>query len=280
MEWIIVDESPTDKIHELVKQSNLSPIRTKYVSVKNEKMPLGQKRNFMHTFATGDIFVYFDDDDFHHKNRVEHSVQMLFQSDCLIAGASQLFVYFNHISQMIQFGPYNVFGPFHATAGTFAFKRELLNVTKYNDTAVKSEEYEFLKKYTIPLIQLDPMKTILVFPHSLNTCDKRILLKTQTTEYVKQSDKTVDEFIFGPKKQWFVDFYTKEMDALLLQSSSTNFASPPFASSATHLFSGITMHNQNGVPIQLTAENILYVIQELQKEIKRCHTRIAELEKN
>ena len=42
----------------------------------------------------------------------------------------------------MQCGPY---GEKHATAGTFAFKKELLNQTKYNDNAALGEEKEFLK---------------------------------------------------------------------------------------------------------------------------------------
>ena len=42
---------------------------------------------------------------------------------------------------MYQFGPY---GPNHATAGTFAFKRELLKEHKYNDNASLAEEKAFL----------------------------------------------------------------------------------------------------------------------------------------
>ena len=45
---------------------------------------------------------------------------------------------------MWQFGPY---APNHATAGTFAFKKELLQITRYNDSKSLAEEKEFLKNY-------------------------------------------------------------------------------------------------------------------------------------
>ena len=61
---------------------------------------------------------------------------------------------------MIQCGPY---GDNHATAGTFAFKRRLLDITSYEDNAALAEERHFLKEYTIPFVQLDPLKSILVF---------------------------------------------------------------------------------------------------------------------
>jgi glycosyltransferase involved in cell wall biosynthesis len=40
-------------------------------------MPLGQKRNIMHSHARGDIIVYMDDDDYYPPERVEHAVDML-----------------------------------------------------------------------------------------------------------------------------------------------------------------------------------------------------------
>ena len=55
----------------------------------------------------------------------------------LCAGSSELYVYFKHIQKMYQFGPY---GPNHGTAGTFTFRRELLNETKYSDDACLAEE--------------------------------------------------------------------------------------------------------------------------------------------
>ena len=74
---------------------------------------------------------------------------------------------------MYRFGPYS---DNHATAGTFAFKRELLKETKYDDFKALAEEKDFLKGYTVPFIQFDPLKSILVFSHNHNTFDKKKLL--------------------------------------------------------------------------------------------------------
>jgi hypothetical protein len=82
--------------------------------------------------------------------------------DALCAGSSELYVFFKHINQMYTFGPY---ARNHATAGTFTFRVELLNCTKYDDDACLAEEGHFLKGFTIPIVQLDPLKTILVISH-------------------------------------------------------------------------------------------------------------------
>ncbi len=204
MEWIIIDDG-TDKIEDLV--SDISNV--KYFKY-NEKMPLGKKRNLMHEKSVGDIIVYMDDDDYYPPERVSHAVDMLqTHPKALCAGASEIYIYFKHIDKMYQFGPY---GPNHATAGTFAFKRELLKEHKYEDHAALAEEKAFLKNYTVPFVQLEPKKTILVFSHIQNTFDKKKLLNNKDPRFVKESDKTVKDFV---KQSELENFYKNEIDKFL-----------------------------------------------------------------
>ena len=204
IEWIIIDDG-TDKIEDLVKDHP----NVKYYSY-DEKMPLGKKRNLMHEKSKGDILVYMDDDDYYPPCRIQHAVDMLQQHPkALCAGSSEIYIYFKHINQMVQFGPY---GPNHATAGTFAFKRQLLKEHKYNDTAALAEEKAFLKDYTVPFVQLEPKKTILVFSHVHNTFDKKTLLDNKHPQYVKDSEKTVDDFV---KESDLKDFYMNKIEDLL-----------------------------------------------------------------
>ncbi len=205
IEWIIVDDG-TDKIGDLV--SNLPFV--KYISV--DKMPLGKKRNFMHQQCTfkndDDIIVYIDDDDYYPPQRVSHAVSKLTSCNALCAGSSELFIWFNGLQKMYKFGPY---GPNHSTAGTFAFKRALLKQTSYEDHAVIGEEKHFLKDYTIPFIQLDPIKTILVFSHNQNTFDKKRLIDPNSP-VCKESSMKVKQFIKDKETR---KFYTNELDSLL-----------------------------------------------------------------
>jgi len=203
MEWIIIDDG-TDKIEDLVKDHP----NIKYFKY-DTKMTLGKKRNLLHEKSKGEILVYMDDDDYYPPERVSHAVDTLQSNDkALCAGASEIYIYFKHINQMYQFGPY---GPNHGTAGTFAFKRRLLEDNRYDDAACLAEEKAFLKNYTIPFVQLDPRKTILVFSHEHNTFDKRKLLDNPHPQYVKKSEKSIDYFINEPELK---DFYI-QVDSLL-----------------------------------------------------------------
>jgi glycosyltransferase involved in cell wall biosynthesis len=209
MEWIIVDDG-TDKIDDLIATANIEQI--KYFKV-DKKMALGEKRNFMHEKTKGSILVYMDDDDYYPPDRVSHAVERLMNNpQALCAGSSELYLYFKHIGQMWQGGPY---GPNHATAGTFAFRKKLLETTKYESHAALAEERAFLKDYTVPFVQLDPMKSILVFSHDQNTFDKKKLLENPHPQYFKQSDKTVDMFIKNDYEADIKDFFMNRMhDAL------------------------------------------------------------------
>jgi len=204
IEWIIIDDG-TDKIEDLVKDIQ----GVKYFKY-DEKMTLGKKRNLMHSKSKGDIIVYMDDDDFYPPSRVSHAVEKLQKNKtALCAGSSEIYIYFKHIQEMWQMGPY---GPRHSTAGTFAFKRELLKQTSYDEKACLAEEKHFLKNYTIPFVQLDPLKTILVFSHCQNTFDKKNLLKNGENKFQKKSIKTVDMFI---KDNDMKDFYMNKIEKLL-----------------------------------------------------------------
>ena len=206
MEWIIVDDG-TDYVEDLF--TNIDIPNLKYIKL-DEKITLGKKRNLMHTFCKGDIIVYMDDDDYYPPDRVSHAVEMLTKNKkALCAGSSEIYIYFKHIDSMYQFGPY---GPNHATAGTFAFKRELLKDHAYENHAALAEEKAFLKNYTVPFVQLNPLKTILVFSHTQNTFDKKELLKNPHPDYVRKSDKIVDMFV---KEADMKDFYMNQIDELL-----------------------------------------------------------------
>ena len=204
MEWIIIDDG-SDKVEDLFK--DVPNVKYFYY---DEKMPLGKKRNIMHKKSKGDIIVYMDDDDYYPPQRVSHAVEML-QSHpkALCAGSSEIYIWFKHIQKMYQFGPY---GPNHATAGTFAFKRELLKDHAYEEHAALAEEKAFLKNYTVPFVQLEPKKVILVFSHNQNTFDKKKLLANGDNKFQKPCDRTVDEFVKEPELK---DFYMNKIDDLL-----------------------------------------------------------------
>jgi glycosyltransferase involved in cell wall biosynthesis len=201
IEWIIVDDG-TDKIEDLVK--NIPQV--KYFKY-DEKMTLGVKRNLTNDKASGDIIIYMDDDDYYPPNRISDAVETLRKNPkALCAGSSVMYIYFKHIQKMYKFGPY---GPNHATAATFAFRRELLKKTRFDENSSVAEEKKFLKDYTIPFVQLDPKKAILVFSHTQNSFDKKELLKQMPNPYINETTLTPSDFVKEPN---VLKFFMEDID--------------------------------------------------------------------
>jgi len=273
MEWIIIDDG-SDKIKDLV--CDISQVKYFEYDVK---MPLGKKRNLMHEKSKGDIIVYMDDDDYYPPERVSHAVNMLMtHPSALCAGASEIYIWFKHINKMFQFGPY---GPNHATAGTFAFKRELLKDHRYDDNAALAEEKAFLKNYSVPFVQLEPKKTILVFSHIHNTFDKKKLLEHGENDYQKISPRSVDEFI---KSEIMKEFYMEKIDGLLKNYEPGDPSNKPdvlkqikeieqerknMTLQDNREQSGRIVLNQDGKQIVLNNEQIVQIIQSQQEQLQK-----------
>jgi glycosyltransferase involved in cell wall biosynthesis len=204
LEWIIVDDG-TDKIGDLVQ--HLSYV--KYFPYE-KKMLLGEKRNILNAKGTGDFFVYMDDDDYYPPTRIAHAVETLqAHPDALCAGSSIVYIYFKSLEKIYQFGPY---GPKHATAATFAFRRALLKDHQYDEKIAVSEERAFLKNYTVPFVQLDPFQSILVFAHEHNSVNKEMLLENAHPDYIKPTTLLVTDFIPSADIR---DFYMRRLPLLL-----------------------------------------------------------------
>jgi glycosyltransferase involved in cell wall biosynthesis len=204
IEWIIIDDG-TDPIEDLIKDIH----QVKYFYY-DKKMLLGEKRNLMHTKCSGDIIIYMDDDDYYPSERISHAVDTLQKNpQYLIAGSSEMHIYFDSKNTVYQCGPYK---QYHSTAATFAFKKELLTQTKYDDNVALAEEHKFTKGYTIPLIQLDPLKSILVFSHKHNSLNKEKLLDNPEQTKTILSHYNVDDFIKDPILK---QFYMFDMNTLL-----------------------------------------------------------------
>ena len=165
IEWLIYDDGD-DCIADLVE--TIKNVRYYY---SKERRTLGFKRNYLNKRAKGDIIVCIDDDDIYPTERVEHAVDTLLsnpQVKCV--GCSEIYVKFKKREDEIwKFGPYNAN---HATAATMAYRKELVNKTAFDEKVNSCEEKSFLKGYTIPMVHLDPFRTVLAVAHDTNTVDK------------------------------------------------------------------------------------------------------------
>lgn len=192
---------------------------------------------------------------------------------------------------MVQFGPYQ---KNHATAGTFAFRAELLKTSKYEETAALAEERAFLKDYTVPFVQLDPMKTILCFSHEHNTFDKRRLLEAGYNEFMKESPKTVEHFIKNESEASIKKFFVEDVDGLLLNyAPGEPNMKPDVLKQIDEILAErkkelekeqaqnlkIVLQKPGEAPIEITPLQLVDLAKAQQQEIAKKDARIAELEK-
>ena len=163
IEWVILDDGQDISPETFDKSNEI------YVQL-NKKLPLGRKRQLACDLASGEFIFFFDDDDLHFPHRIERGVNKLRKTGSkMIAGNSALLLANTKSEKVIQSGPFN---KNHATAGTFAFRREYLQHSSFRPSDTAGEEVHFLKNWSIPMAQMHPQETIIALAHSANTVDK------------------------------------------------------------------------------------------------------------
>ena len=133
-----------------------------------------------------------DDDDYYHPDSVRHVViKFSLNPTIQLSGSSILYIYYTDNKKIYKLGPY---GPNHCTNGTLAVRKQYANTHLYDETVTHAEEKSFLESYKNPMIQLDPMKVMLVISHSQNTFDKKAI-REQKSQFVNDTSLTLKNFI-------------------------------------------------------------------------------------
>jgi len=191
MEWIILDDGQ-DSVQDIFAEAAKHIPNIRYIR-EPVKQLIGAKRNRLHKEAKGEIFVCLDDDDYYFPDRVAHCVLKFQQNPKInLAGSSILYMYYTEEKKILELGPY---GPNHATNGTMAFRKSYALAHFYDETVTHAEEKSFLEDYKNPMIQLDPMKVMLVMSHSDNTFDKTAMREDLKNPFIKKTSLKIKDFI-------------------------------------------------------------------------------------
>ena len=184
IEWVIVDDAKDQS------SSTFSAPNQIHVHL-NKKLPLGRKRQLACDLASGEFIFFFDDDDLHFPHRIERGVGRLRKTGSkMIAGNSALLLADVKSEDVIQSGP---FDKNHATAGTFAFRKEYMKHSSFRMSDTAGEEVHFLKNWSIPMIQMHPQDSIIALSHADNTVSKENIFE-------KAEVKGSLEKLFGNKE--------------------------------------------------------------------------------
>ena len=200
MEWILLDDG-TEPVGEMFLALTKGLPNIRYIREETKQL-IGAKRNRLNKEAKGDILVCMDDDDYYSSERVSHAVLKFSQNPKVqLAGSSELYMYYIHHQVILKLGPY---GDTHATNGTLAYRSSYAKTHQYDEEVTFAEEKSFLENYVHPMIQLDPMKVMLVMSHSDNTFNKDRFL-TEENPCVKKTSLKIRDFIKDKKLR---DFYS------------------------------------------------------------------------
>jgi len=206
MEWLIMDDG-RDKVEDLFIEAAKTIPNIRYIR-KDEKLRIGAKRNALNTEAKGAIIIAMDDDDYYPPDRVSSVIEAFKNNPKInIAGSSEMNMYYIDTKKVYTIGPYH---NNHATNGTMAWRKLYSDTHKYDEFVTKAEEGTFLQEFKHPMIQLNPLSTILVICHTDNTVDKTELREEHLAQVgmfqskFKECQHKLEDIV---KEKKILDFY-------------------------------------------------------------------------
>ena len=192
--------------------------------VKAKKWPessnyeaIGYLRNITNKLVVGDFIVCMDDDDYYPPKRVEHAIESLCGTK-EVAGCSNHIMYDADLKTVFQ---WKRFGPNHSVNNALAYKKSYLEKgALYDSSKTFAEEKSFLQDHKTPMVQMDPVKTVVQMVHFNNTYNKRKLLIMNAW----QDSKVAKVNKISSKPQAFVPqtFLNKYKKALLYDDNEVS----------------------------------------------------------
>lgn len=170
IEWVIIVDA-LDDLDSFVLRNN--DIKVRIVQCPSDQKPtMGALRNFGNDQCCGDIIVVMDDDDFQFPTRVAHSVATLQATSHQLVGCSRVVMY--DVSTNQAFHTLTPVRPYHSIFSCMAWKKTFTGRCQQTDTF--SEEQSFTSSFQEPLVQLDPLQTIICLRHPQNILNTRELM--------------------------------------------------------------------------------------------------------
>jgi glycosyltransferase involved in cell wall biosynthesis len=164
-ELVIVDDGG-DCVGDLVPGDP----RVRYVR-EPQRLSLGAKRNLACGLARGQVFVHWDDDDWHAPWRVSYQVGELLRRDADLCGLERLWFYDPQHQRAWQYR-YPGVGPPWVAGGTFCFRRTLWERHRFADVTV-GEDTRYVREAgaaRIAILERDDFYVARV--HAANTSRK------------------------------------------------------------------------------------------------------------
>jgi len=187
-EWVIVEGSPTleeaDKNETIIKTNYTASFPIIYIPFEpNTK--LGGLRNRGNNKCRGDIIICMDDDDYYPPTRIEHVVERFNENpDILLAGCTNMLLYNYRNWTCYQC---KGFSSRHSTNNAMAWRKSYLTNHRHDESKEFGEESSFTNQFSEPMIQLQPIQTVLTSCHAMNTFDKSTVLQSESFRVIPES---------------------------------------------------------------------------------------------
>ncbi len=189
-ELVIFDDSPmsnADLIANLIRCAP-NPELIRYYH-QTERLTIGKKRNILNQLAEGEYIVCMDDDDYYPPDKLSYTISEMQRHQVSFAGCDAIPIWYSSIDRVFMTSP---LGKNNAVNGTFAYHRRFLSMHRYDDKSTTAEESGFLNGFTVPVLQLDPWRSILCISHNSNTYDKDFIFASCKLQSTTLSDIVTD----------------------------------------------------------------------------------------
>ncbi len=193
-EWVIVEGSRTkdeaDKNETIIKTNYNASFPIIYVPFEPDTK-LGGLRNRGNKKCNGELIVCMDDDDYYPPMRIEHVVQQFkLYPEKSIAGCTTMLLYDYKNSVFYQCLGFSMN---HSTNNAMAWRKSYLTNHSHDESKTFGEETSFTNQFSEPMIQLQPIHTVLTSCHNMNTFDKTNVL--QSSSFIKIPNSQLENMI-------------------------------------------------------------------------------------
>jgi len=186
LEWIIVDDSPSQRLTELLHSETGNDDRIKYHHLKTTgRLSIGQKRNYGVKVAQSDYIVFMDDDDYYYPYSVYSRIATLLnypQYD--LVGVTKLDIYdiVNNFSARVGKATY-------VSEASMGFRKSFWIDRKFpEEFCQQGEGYSFIKGREHKVITMPSCFNLIAITHKSNyTEDSRSYDKFKDEDGIKKS---------------------------------------------------------------------------------------------
>lgn len=161
LEWIIIDDGD-ENIQDLLPNDK----RIKYIKIKlknSTRLNISKKRNLCVKYASNDILVHMDDDDYYPPFSVISRVKSLLLNNVGLVGCTKLCCYSLKDNKGYLIGANYTMGE-----ATFCYTRDFFNERKFNKKIIRGEGLHFIRNRKNNIRHLPYNFVMIVINHSNN----------------------------------------------------------------------------------------------------------------